>query len=146
MTPRTYYYGLDLLRFGSALIVASFHLFFWSWAGVYSTIDQTNHLFAEAANFQSAAELTWFGWVGVEVFFVISGFVIANSANVASPMEFLVGRVLRLCPAVWICATGTLTALYFIAGDPLSVLWGPYVKSLLLIPRSRWIDAVYWTL
>jgi peptidoglycan/LPS O-acetylase OafA/YrhL len=146
MASRTYYDGLDLLRFGSALIVASFHLFFWSWAGVYSTIDQTNHLFAEAANFRSAAGLTWFGWVGVEIFFVISGFVIANSADGASAMEFLVGRVLRLYPAVWICATGTLIALYFVAGDPLSVLLGPYIRSLLLIPRSRWIDAVYWTL
>jgi peptidoglycan/LPS O-acetylase OafA/YrhL len=146
MVSRTYYYGLDLLRFGSALIVASFHMFFWSWAGIFPTIDQTNHVFAEAANFQSATALTWFGWVGVEIFFVISGLVIANSADGASPMQFLVGRLLRLYPAAWICATGTLAALYLVARDPLSVLVGPYVRSLLLIPRPRWIDGVYWTL
>jgi peptidoglycan/LPS O-acetylase OafA/YrhL len=146
MATRTYYYGLDLIRFASALSVAVFHMFFWSWAGVYSTIDQTNHLFGAAANFQQWAALTWFGWVGVEVFFVISGFVIAQSANTSSPMKFLAGRMLRLYPAVWVCATATLAVLYFVARDPLSVLLGPYLKSLLLVPRSRWIDGVYWTL
>jgi peptidoglycan/LPS O-acetylase OafA/YrhL len=146
MVLREHYYGLDLIRFGSALIVASFHLLFWSWAGVLPTIDQTNHLFEEAATFRSAAALTWFGWVGVQIFFLISGFVIANSAAGASPIEFLVGRVLRLYPAAWVCATGTLAALVFIAGDPFSVLVGPYVRSLFLIPRARWIDGVYWTL
>src|SRR5258708_34516790 len=155
MTPKShgkridagaYYSGIDALRFASALMVAVFHLLFWSWAGIYSTIDQTNLIFAGAAQFPSAVRLTWFGWVGVEVFFVISGFVITNSAIRVSPMQFLTGRMLRLYPAVWTCATATFAALYLIAGDPISILLGPYVKSLLLLPRVRWIDGVYWTL
>lgn len=146
MISRAHYYGLDVLRFGSALIVASYHLFFWSWAGIYASIDQTNHLFADAAQFPWAVGLTSFGWVGVPIFFVISGFVISNSAAFASPMEFLTGRMLRLYPAVWVCATATAIASYLIAGDRPQALFGPYLKSLLLVPRSPWIDGLYWTL
>jgi peptidoglycan/LPS O-acetylase OafA/YrhL len=146
MPPPTYYYGIDAVRLSCALMVAVFHLLFWSWAGAYSTIDQTNHIFAQAAQFEPVVGFTWYGWVGVEIFFVISGLVISNSASGASPLGFLKGRVLRLYPPVWICATCTLVALLAIAGDPISVVIGPYLKSMLLFPKGPWIDAVYWTL
>jgi peptidoglycan/LPS O-acetylase OafA/YrhL len=146
MPPPTYYYGIDAVRLSCALMVAVFHLLFWSWAGAYSTIDQTNHIFAQAAQFEPVVGFTWYGWVGVEIFFVISGLVISNSASGASPLEFLKGRALRLYPSAWICATCTLVALLAIAGDPISVVIGPYLKSMLLFPKGPWIDAVYWTL
>ncbi|TIT70941.1 MAG: acyltransferase, partial [Mesorhizobium sp.] len=44
------------------------------------------------------------GWVGVQVFFVISGFVIAFSAENSTPLKFFEARVRRLAPAVWVCA------------------------------------------
>jgi peptidoglycan/LPS O-acetylase OafA/YrhL len=90
---------LDPLRFAAALGVAVFHLTFWSWAwpsiGVAPGFE---HYVAADLQFQSAASFTWFGWVGVEIFFVISGFVIANSARNVSAREFLFGRALRLYP------------------------------------------------
>jgi exopolysaccharide production protein ExoZ len=52
-----------------------------------------------------------FGWVGVQIFFVISGFVIANSASGATPLKFLEGRFLRLYPAAWICAAISCVAI-----------------------------------
>ena len=45
-----------------------------------------------------------FGWIGVQIFFVISGIVIANSAQSATPFRFAVSRFLRLYPAAWIAA------------------------------------------
>jgi peptidoglycan/LPS O-acetylase OafA/YrhL len=86
---------LDPLRFGAALSVAVFHQMFWSWA--WSSIGVPpafEHYVAADVLFPSAAPFTWFGWVGVEIFFVISGFVIANSASKSSPIEFLLGRAL----------------------------------------------------
>lgn len=77
-----YFFGIDLVRFAAALIVATFHL---TW------------------QYPSSATAMPFGWIGVEVFFVISGFVIANSASEATPLKFLKGRILRLYPAAWIC-------------------------------------------
>ena len=147
---KNYFSLLDPLRFGAALGVAVFHLMFWSWAG--SSIGAPpgfEHYFAADVQFPSAAPFTWFGWVGVEIFFVISGFVIANSASKSSPKEFLFGRALRLYPAVWVCSTLTFLVLLFFARGKASEFILPYIQAMLLIPKGikgQWLDGVYWTL
>ncbi len=147
---KNYFSLLDLLRFGAALGVAVFHLMFWSWA--WSSIDVPpgfEHYVAADVQFQSAAPFTWFGWVGVEIFFVISGFVIANSASKSSATEFLFSRALRLYPAVWVCSTLTFIVLLLFAGGKASEFILPYLRAMLLIPkgiRGQWIDCIYWTL
>ena len=141
---------LDPLRFGAALGVAVFHLMFYSWAGASINAPQSfEHHFAADVQFPSAAPFTWFGWVGVEIFFVISGFVIANSASNASPKEFLFGRALRLYPAVWVGSTLSFIVLLLFAREKASEFILPYFQAMLLIPkgiRGQWLDAVYWTL
>jgi peptidoglycan/LPS O-acetylase OafA/YrhL len=140
---------LDPLRFGAALGVAIFHQMFWSWAWVSIGHPGFERYVAADVQFPSAAPFTWFGWVGVEIFFVISGFVIANSASKSSPTEFLLGRALRLYPAVWICATATLLVLVLFGSGRASEFILPYIHVMLLIPvgvTSRSLDAVYWTL
>jgi peptidoglycan/LPS O-acetylase OafA/YrhL len=141
---------LDPLRFAAALGVAVFHQMFWSWAwpslGVAPGFE---HYVAADLQFPSLAHVTWVGWVGVEIFFVISGFVIANSATKASPTEFLIGRALRLYPAVWVCATATLIVLLVFAGGDASEFILPYIQAMLLIPKGlsgQWLDCIYWTL
>ena len=137
---------------GSAALggVAVFHLMFWSWAcssiGVPPGFE---HYVAADVQFQAAAPFTWFGWVGVETFFVISGLVIANSTIKSSATEFLFGRALRLYPAVWVCSTLTFVVLLFFASGSASEFIIPYVRAMLLIPKginSQWIDCIYWTL
>ena len=124
MTTHRYFHGIDMLRFFSALSVMSFHFGYVS----------------EASNFKPLWPYTWFGWVGVEIFFVISGFVIANSARGVTATEFLRGRILRLYPAVWFCAT--LTLFVRMPGDLLS----SFLRSITLFPKGPWISSVYWTL
>src|ERR1700760_4093119 len=117
---------LDPLRSPAALGVAVFHLTFWSWAWASTgTAPGFEHYVSAGLHFESAAPFTWFGWVGVEIFFVISGFVIANSASNASAKEFLFGRVLRLYPAVWICSTLTFMVLLLFASGSASEFVGP---------------------
>jgi peptidoglycan/LPS O-acetylase OafA/YrhL len=141
---------LDPLRFGAALGVAVFHLMFYSWAGASIGAPQSfEHFFAANVQFPNAAPYTWFGWVGVEIFFVISGFVIANSASNATAKEFLFGRALRLYPAVWVASTLSLLVLLFFARGKASEFFLPYLQAMLLIPKGikgQWLDAVYWTL
>lgn len=147
---KTHFPLLDPLRLLAALSVAVFHLTFWSWA--WSSINAPpgfERYVAADVHFEQAAPYTWFGWVGVEVFFVISGFVIANSANHSSARDFLSSRILRLYPAVWICATSTFIVLLLFAGGSASEFIVPYIRAVLLIPKGlngQWIDCIYWTL
>jgi peptidoglycan/LPS O-acetylase OafA/YrhL len=145
---RPHYFAIDALRFLCALMVALHHLFFWSWASPWTNIGDTRQIFAGAAQFPSAVWWTWFGWVGVQIFFVISGFAITNSAVRVSPMQFWASRVLRLYPAIWVCATLSLVAQYFIGGISLPALFGRYTKSMLLAPWPTfyWLDGAYWSL
>lgn len=123
---KNYFYGIDAVRFLAALSVVGFHLGYLT----------------DIADFRLIWPITWLGWIGVEVFFVISGFVIANSANGKTPLQFLKGRALRLYPAVWFCATVTFAVRSFGEAD----LFWSYLRSLALLPKGPWIDDVYWTL
>ncbi|WP_371734275.1 hypothetical protein [Acidisphaera sp. S103] len=73
-------------------MVTFFHLTYWSWAPVESL---TKSVSGGVAEFPSMAKITWLGWVGVEIFFVISGFVISYSAAGVSPFVFLRRRIIR---------------------------------------------------
>jgi peptidoglycan/LPS O-acetylase OafA/YrhL len=87
-----------------------------------------------------------FGWVGVEIFFTISGFVIAFSAENATPRQFALSRAIRLAPTIWICATISLLATIFLSTEPHPNLLNEYVFTILLRPVGNHIDIVYWTL
>ncbi len=133
--------ALDLLRFVSALLVVAFHYgAAFALAPSITSAAMLHGLPVSAA----ATPWTWFGWVGVELFFVISGFVIALSAEGASAAAFLRRRVLRLAPAAWICATATLLVLAIAAPGP--ALLSRWMASLVFAPGSQQIDPSYWTL
>lgn len=133
--------ALDLLRFASALLVVAFHYgAAFAWAPSLSGKAMLRGLPVSDA----AAPFTWFGWIGVELFFVISGFVIALSAEGASAGAFLRRRALRLLPAAWICATATLLALGIAAPGP--TLVSHWLVSMSFAPNGLQIDPSYWTL
>ncbi len=82
---------LDALRGIAALMVVFYHY----------TVDKPQ------------ADLGFFlGTTGVELFFMISGFVILMSLNsVKNSFQFIVNRVSRLYPTYWACVTFTFIAL-----------------------------------
>ncbi|MBB4237670.1 acyltransferase family protein [Rhizobium esperanzae] len=130
-----YIYGIDALRFVCALMVTVFHLGFASWA---------SPLYLRPYPMPLIENIAQPGWVGVELFFVISGFVIVNSAASATAMSFLKGRILRLYPAVWICAS--LTLIVIATDDVNRRVIKNYLRSITLYPGGPWIDGQYWTL
>lgn len=85
------------------------------------------------------------GWVGVEIFFVISGFVIVYSAN-GTAWQFLRSRLLRLVPGVWVCAPITALLLLFYTPYPAGDIIRRFARSLAFWPFPQWVDGVYWTL
>lgn len=141
--PPHYVPGLDLLRFIAAFAVMIYHLAFWSWAFPAGQVALASK---GVADFHDGTAITSVGWVGVQLFFVISGFVIATSASHSSASRFFISRFTRLVPAVWICATITLIAWLLIdIGSPAAHLRA-YANSVAFIPMPTWVDSVYWTL
>lgn len=145
ISSRQHYLGIDLIRFAAAALVVLLHLGVWSWwqTETPGTIVQ---LFPNLPAYPELAAGFWSGWVGVQIFFVVSGFVIAMSAANASPRQFARARFLRLYPAAWICATVSFFVVVFVQGGASAETVVRYLNSLVLTPYPKWIDGVYWTL
>ena len=133
--------GIDILRFMAAIIVMWYHYGFWLGLDPNKV---TRNVSQGLAGFPEIYDYSHFGWIGVQVFFVISGFVIAFSAQRASYFEFFVSRVIRLGPCVWICASITLILLLTV--DSGFQLAQRYLRAMFFVPFGDMIDPSYWTL
>jgi peptidoglycan/LPS O-acetylase OafA/YrhL len=133
--------ALDGLRFAAAMGVLLFHLGYWDWAKLGPFAGPAT------AGFGVSMSFAWVGWIGVEVFFVLSGFVIAYSAHGSSAGRFLRHRVIRLYPAALVCASLTAVVLLALArGWSAGYIAGLWLRSISLSPRGPWVDGSYWTL
>jgi peptidoglycan/LPS O-acetylase OafA/YrhL len=94
-------YGLDLLRFAAAMLVTLYHFRF----RLPESGDMMVAYLRTPKPLPVADTGWWFCWIGVQVFFVISGLVIAYSVEGTSRAQFVRSRVARLLPAMLICAT-----------------------------------------
>ncbi|GIM96311.1 acyltransferase family protein [Paractinoplanes toevensis] len=138
-------YALDGLRLVCALAVAGYH-FGDSWR-----LDGAH---PPAYFLPDAAPVLIYGFLGVEVFFLISGFVILMSGWGRTVREFAASRAARLYPAFWACVLITAvvsTVLPISGGVPFPPLpGGPDVLinlTMLAEPLNRpLVDTVYWTL
>jgi peptidoglycan/LPS O-acetylase OafA/YrhL len=136
LSGKGHLFGLDLLRLFASVLVVLNHF------GAFSAaLPDVGKPFA----FPLLNFMTRFGWVGVEIFFVISGFVIALSARGASPSGFLKRRALRVFPALWICSLVSLIALATTSA-PLGELLISFFHSIVLSPRGPYVDGVVWSL
>lgn len=139
------FYAVDVIRFMSALAVVLFHFTCYAWMPAdwqpvaLSAIGTTPQV-------EALVPLTWMGWVGVEVFFVISGFVIILSAQGKTPYTFFVGRALRILPTLFFFTSLTLLVTLRHSNDGLATTLILFAKSIFLFPRGPWIDGVIWTL
>lgn len=100
--------GIDALRFACAVMVMLFHFGFLLGVNADGVIGAVSQ---HQTSYPELYDSTYFGWVGVQTFFVISGFVIAFSGERATLFSFFVSRVVRLGPGVWICAPITVAIL-----------------------------------
>ena len=130
--PVNRFQELDALRGIAALIVVLFHLSMWR----------------EAAPYLS------FGVAGVDLFFIISGFVIMKSlSDIKTGGEFIIKRFTRLFPTYWVCVTltsiGILLLMYFLPAYQNDIGWGKYFANMTMLQRYFYydnIDGPYWTM
>ncbi len=128
--PKQRYSELDCLRGIAALMVLFFHL----------TMGR------EEANVGFKL-----GTTGVDLFFIISGFVISMSIHaVAKGIDFVVNRISRLYPTYWASITFTfflITIYGLYKNEP--IRWGDYFGNLTMFQYYLGIqnlDEPYWTM
>ncbi|MFF4342185.1 acyltransferase family protein [Kitasatospora sp. NPDC001540] len=145
-TARPRLYILDGLRLCAALAVLSWHYAGIErdpavWGGKAGTYMPTLHRFAN------------YGWVGVEMFFLISGFVICMSSWGRPLGSFVSSRITRLFPAYWFSVL-FLAAVAFLVRVPWNegLIKGSYsnvITNLTMVQEGTGgmdVDGVYWTL
>ena len=135
----TRFYEIDFLRFVAAIAVVLFHYMFRGFAqGGYNPISY--------APFDQYAQ---YGYLGVHLFFMISGFVILLTAMKRDVIQFVISRIVRLYPAFWAGVTFTAIMIVFFGGELFSVSFPQYLSNLSMIDGFLGvepIDGVYWTL
>mgnify|MGYP001332704133 CR=1 FL=1 len=130
--------GLDLLRLVAALAVVMFH---FGYAGPTRGFMQTA--------FPELAGLARYGFIGVDLFFLISGFVIAASVEGRTWRAFAISRLIRLYPAHVFCMSVTaavLTALAAPGGGPTVIQWLANLTMFAPALGQPFMDGAYWSI
>ncbi|MFE2109419.1 acyltransferase family protein [Kitasatospora sp. NPDC059463] len=141
-------YALDGLRLVAALSVLSFH---WT---ADSEVPEIWGGRVPADFMPEIARFTSYGWLGVQLFFIISGFVICMSCWGRKPGDFFVSRVVRLMPAYWAGVLLTTAVLVLVptlgraaARDGIDLRTVLSNLTMFQGPLgTKYVDGVYWTL
>lgn len=130
---------VDLLRGIACLSVLAFHYLFlgpkmgWMQGFEYDFTDS----------------IARYGYLGVHLFFLISGFVILMSTQDATPRSFFISRVARLYPTLWIGATLTASAAWILGDTGFTVSIRDYLVNLTMLAhwfKTPFVDGAYWSL
>jgi peptidoglycan/LPS O-acetylase OafA/YrhL len=133
------YTEIDLLRYLAAMMVVLFHYTFRGYAADGLSVIP----------FETTEDIAKYGYLGVDLFFIISGFVILMSASGGSAARFIVSRIVRLYPAFWVCCTATFLMLLITHQTTFRADFWDYLLNLSMF---AWIfgippiDGVYWSL
>ncbi|TCC38834.1 acyltransferase [Kribbella speibonae] len=129
---------IDLLRIVAAVSVMAYHYLFSAYAGGLSDL-----------RFPHADVVARYGYLGVDLFFTISGFVVLLSAWDRSPRSFVISRAVRLYPAYWVAVTLTTIVSVGLSQGRFPVSLPQYLANLTMfnsLPNIENVDVVYWTL
>ena len=139
MTEKIRFYEIDGLRFIAAAMVVFYHFTFRGFAA-----DDLNVL-----SFPVIGEIARYGYLGVDLFFIISGFVILMTARQGDPIRFVISRMVRIYPAFWVCLTITAATMAVYNTYPFDISFSQWLINLPLIGSFigvPYVDSVYWSL
>lgn len=130
---------VDYMRLAAAVAVVCFH---YLYNGIKNgKIDSISH--------DPIAAVARYGYLGVDLFFMISGFVILASVTGKTAHKFAVGRALRLYPAFWVALVVTTVFAFFLGGSRMGVDPVQFQVNTTMVPSlfgQPFVDGVYWTL
>lgn len=130
---------LDWLRLVAALAVVAFHYLFRG-AAAGGFLEE---------GYPQAAGGAIYGYLGVHLFFLISGYVIAWSAEGRNWLDFAVARFVRLYPGFLVCMTVTFVVMLAVQPEWGSVTVRQYVANLFMFAPALgegFVDGVYWSI
>lgn len=131
---------LDFLRFAAALAVVGYHL---------TALAHPWAVSASTEIFPRLPQLTKYGVLGVDLFFIISGFVILSSVNGRSLGQFITSRVSRIFPAFWVSVLLAGLLFLFLWTDKKDVTLSQILLNLTMTNSASGVahlDGVFWTL
>ncbi|MGW1543743.1 acyltransferase family protein [Streptomyces sp. NPDC002309] len=139
-------YVVDGIRLVAALMVVLHHF-----AGTRRANEAGNIIWDRPVSelMPTVFRVASFGWIGVEIFFVISGFVICMSCWGRTPKDFFVSRVIRLYPAYWFAVLFTTAVLVLLPGVKERLRLPEVLFNLTMLQSGSGVpnvDPVYWTL
>lgn len=128
---------IDGLRFLAAMSVVAFHLAFRVWC-------KPDRPYFE---YPVIGQIAQYGYLGVDLFFMISGFVILMTASRGGPANFLRSRAIRLYPAYWVAVIFTALSLAALGGEVRSTADIAINMTMLQsFVGIEHVDGSYWTL
>lgn len=133
---------LDGLRLCAALMVVAYH---------YLGRNHSHWGTSVPELFPFASKYAAYGALGVQLFFIISGFVILMSAEGRSLGQFVASRLSRLFPAYWVAVMATAAMMTWLSRpDEFRDFSISDVLINLTMTQSAFgvasVDGVYWTL
>ncbi|WP_244409340.1 acyltransferase family protein [Streptomyces albofaciens] len=131
--------ALDGLRLLAALMVVAYHYTAISWPWSADGSNSFPRIFPFAA----------YGWLGVQLFFLISGFVICMSCWGRPLGDFIVSRIIRVFPAYWLAIIVTTLVVMLVPGGLEPRKWHDVFVNLTMLQEplhAPHVDGVYWTL
>ncbi|MEX8495929.1 acyltransferase family protein [Sphaerotilus sp.] len=134
---------IDLLRGVACASVVLFHFLYRGQQADWIA-DRVGPLLSEVARY---------GYLGVDLFFIISGYVVFSSAQGASVRAFVASRVARLYPAYWVAAGMTAGLAWLLASPLFSVSLRDFLINLTMLMHLlplrmgvELVDGAYWSL
>lgn len=137
MNIHQHHYELDILRICGAIGIVLFHYTFRGYAADNMTI----------VNFPMLGSLFKYGYTGLYLFFILTGYTISLSIQRKKFSNFLLGRIVRLYPSYWAAVSLTAIVTFFLGGGRYHISIKQFLFNLTMLNSYfgvESVDGVYW--